>query len=30
MPRLLICTVSTSLLTNPDRPWAGWAAGGQL
>ncbi len=26
MPRLLICTVGTSLLTNPDRPWAGWSA----
>ena len=25
MPRLLICTVGTSLLTNrDDRPWAGW------
>jgi putative CRISPR-associated protein (TIGR02619 family) len=26
MPRLLICTVGTSLLTNADRPWAGWSA----
>jgi putative CRISPR-associated protein (TIGR02619 family) len=26
MPRLLICTVGTSLLTNRDRPWAGWSA----
>jgi putative CRISPR-associated protein (TIGR02619 family) len=27
MPRLLICTVGTSLLTNrDDRPWAGWSA----
>ncbi|MEJ5276604.1 MAG: putative CRISPR-associated protein, partial [Thermogemmata sp.] len=24
MARLLICTVGTSLLTNPDRPWAPW------
>lgn len=24
MPRLLICSVGTSLLTNPDRPWAPW------
>ncbi len=26
MPRLLISTVGTSLLTNRDRPWAGWSA----
>jgi putative CRISPR-associated protein (TIGR02619 family) len=27
MPRLLICTVGTSLLTNrDDRPWTGWSA----
>src|SRR5688572_14594122 len=25
MPRLLISTVGTSLLTNRDRPWAGWS-----
>jgi len=24
MNRRIICTVGTSLLTNPDRPWAGW------
>jgi putative CRISPR-associated protein (TIGR02619 family) len=31
MPRLIICTVGTSLLSNrDDRPWAGWTAlGGQ-
>ncbi|HEY7158071.1 MAG TPA: putative CRISPR-associated protein [Gemmataceae bacterium] len=25
MPRQLLCTVGTSLLTNRDRPWTGWS-----
>jgi putative CRISPR-associated protein (TIGR02619 family) len=30
MTRLLICTIGTSLLTNLDRPWAGWRPGTDL
>jgi putative CRISPR-associated protein (TIGR02619 family) len=30
MNRHILCTVGTSLLTNPDRPWAGWTCGQPL